>query len=180
MLNYLIKIIDGGREEDKKLLEKFLEDLPSNGCISYIRSLVGKTWHYDRLFSNLEVVVNKWDSVEYEFLDKEVEEKKNNFFQNAVNFMEYTSSTIFIKDHNPNLCGIAEEWRENNPKEYTEALEKIPEKGRIVGESYDDFVRFAKQKLNKPKLSWVIYTILILLLPLLGSLITILIQEYFY
>lgn len=179
MLDYLIKVIDGGRKEDKQLLEKFLRDLPSNGCVSYIRSLVGKTWNKDQLFSYLDTVWYEWDNVEHEFLDKEIEEKKKLFFQNARNYIDYVALKVFSIDHNLDYCGLAEEWLEHNPEEYKGALEKIPEKGRIVGQSYDEFVRFAKQKLNKPKLSWIFYTIAILLLPLMGSLMTILAQKFF-
>ena len=178
-MNYIIKIIDGGREEDKKLLKKFLSDLPSNGCIDYIRDLGGKTWHKDSLFSHLSIIWHKWDNVEHEFLDKKTEKKKKLFFQNVENYLNYVALNTFSVEHNLDYCGVSEEWREHNLKEYNEVCKKIPEKGRIVAEGYDEFVRFTKQRLNKPKFLWVVYTTLILLLPLIGLLITILVQKYF-
>ena len=178
MLNYIIKIIDGDRKEDKLLLKEFLEDLPSNGCIEYIGSLMGKSWYKDDLFSKLNTVCHKWDNVEHEFFDKKIEKSKKDFFKKAKDYISYISLNTFTKEYNVDMCGVAEEWRENNLQKYEEACIKIPEKGELVGKSYDEFVRLAKKNLNKPKISWVIYAIIILLLPIIGSVMTILFQKY--
>lgn len=178
MLNYIIKVIDSSRETDKLLLREFLKDLPSDGCVEYIRNLVGTSWHSDSFFSRINLICLSWDNVEHEFTDKRIEKEKKAFFKIVEDYINYVSLNTFVQRHNREWSEVAHEWKETNPKKYRDVIFEIPRKGVLIGDAYDEFVRLAKNRLNKPKFSWVIYAIIILLLPTIGSVITILVQKY--
>jgi len=133
-------------EFDKKLFNEFLSDLPPSGAIGFIDEL---NFHYIFKLDNLNELFSfcaKWDSVEYEFMNKELEIKRLEFYKKLNIFLDELGVVSSDIDGNGTQSIIPKEFRIGKKPSYLlESVEKINNLSKEVYKLHQEFIRLGKE-----------------------------------
>jgi hypothetical protein len=140
------------RISDYKLLEKFLAEFPSN-CASAIllkEHDFGNSFHRDKL-KQIDEFYYQWNGAEYNFIDSEIDKKRNEFFENCKHFLlkvaEYTTPvgasnfSSVIPDHLR-----AEDW--NLPQWVTSQIKELNDLATNLFKEHQQLIKFTKSKIQ--------------------------------
>jgi hypothetical protein len=131
---------------DRKLFEKFNEDLPFFN-VDYIESTSLKsTFLINKLdpFFNFQII---WKDVHHTFLNKILEKKKKQLYKSNDEFARLIAEKTF-STHNPRLYRIPEEWEINDKRGYDEVCRNIYDTQTKVVNDYNDFIQTAKKNIK--------------------------------
>lgn len=134
-------------EADKKALRDFLEMVPSNGTIAYLRhrNFAGYSFDWNRL-SDIERFNNERNGPDCEFLDPELEKARSDFRKSCHAFLVLLVLNTF-PTHSDNRQSVPSDWEIENPKRFNKAVDQIHKAADLVCTTYDNLVRLGRRKL---------------------------------
>ena len=134
-------------EVDKQVFNKFMEAVPSDGTIRFLRTnnFAGFSFDWKEL-KDIDLFTNEHDGPEREFLDPALEAGRQLFRKNCEEFLHFLALNTFpLRNGRQSL---PEEWEVENPKRFFESVKQIHDGSAAVCESYDGLVRNARKKLK--------------------------------
>ena len=147
-LNQNQQDLEAEREADKKLYKKFLNLLPSDGAILFIRNHDFEA-SFDR--SEIEPLITfqrYWNKAEYKFLDTDLEEKNFLLFKKVLYLNEFIFRHTSECENNPQRSWIPLEVRSQNREKFKEIAIDIKKLAFEVALAHYEFVIVARQKLK--------------------------------
>lgn len=138
-------------EADKKLFDKFLEELPSNSAsIKLLKEHdFGNSFFGDHT-NEIENFVNKWNVSELQFLDSELEEKKMDLWQNCHKFLLKLAESSGPIGNGPRFSVIPDHCRGDwdLPEFVNERVRELNKNATICHNLHQEMVALCKQKLK--------------------------------
>ena len=144
------QVLDNRNKEDKETLKSFLEILPPNGSISYIRETnFGNYFDVDEL-SDIFNLINRKSDPELTFIDTGLERKRLELIDRIIEF----NNELGMKSFPAKQIGVGRLNCIQRPEEIGEEKFKIQmdyfnNLSNDICKSYDGMVIEAKHKLNK-------------------------------
>lgn len=133
-------------EADKKVLRDFIEAVPSNGSIRFLRDNdFGGSFELEHLHG-LRVFVFDRNGPEHEFLDPELEAARNQFWKAGRALFSALAVNTFPASRE-GLQSVPRDWREDKPQQFARAVSEIHVAADSVCGTYDVLVRLARKKL---------------------------------
>jgi hypothetical protein len=134
-------------EADKKVLRDFLEIVPSNGSIRFIRTNNFEFPFRDKSLDDIDFFFNDRNGPDYEFLDPELETVRQKF-RGACEALLSVLATQTFPTNNPDWQSVPDDWAEGkDPKRFHRAVDEIHTAAETVCRTYDELVRLARRKL---------------------------------
>lgn len=134
-------------EADKRVLRDFMETVPSNGTIRFLRTnnFAGFSFEWKRL-EDIERFVEDRNGPDHEFLDLELEAARQRFRENCRALLVALATNTFPTT-NQDRQAVPPEWEIEAPERFNSAVEEINAAADAVCSTYDDLVRLARKKL---------------------------------
>lgn len=133
-------------EADKNILRDFLEVVPSNGTISFLRT---RSFAYSldwKRLGDIERFLQDRDGPDHEFLDAELETARKKFRQSCQALLVSLATYTFPTNHEDRQS-VPQEWEIDAPERFIRAVKDLDTAADAVWSTYDDFVRLARRKL---------------------------------
>lgn len=134
-------------EADKQVLRDFLEVVPSNGSIRFLRTNNFNFSFETKRLEDIERFACDRGGPEHEFLDAELESARVALRERCIAFLGTLVGNAF-PTNNANREGVPSEWEDEQPERFKQAVMEISEAADVVCESYDSLVRMARRKLG--------------------------------
>jgi hypothetical protein len=131
---------------DYKLFQKLKGNLPANGSIHFITQLSFGDAFYLNELNDLRNFVENWNTVDYEFMDEEIESKKVILYDVARNFLRVVATNTFQLDNGTQ--SIEKSWRYQEPERYSNAVKEMNELADETHKAYVELIRLARRKLE--------------------------------
>ena len=134
---------------DKTLFSKFLNALPSNeGSINFLREHdFHNTFELEKL-NQLRTFAMGWDNVEYEFLNKKLEDIRKELMDLIYEFIDISSHATFpIRDGFQTAIPRYTEEGEI-PQRAIDSIKSMNKLGDNIFEKHQELARLGKQQLN--------------------------------
>ncbi len=135
-------------EADKKVLRDFMEIVPSNGSIKFL-----KKHDFGGIFrtSDLEEIdafYHDRNGPDHEFLDQELESVRQKFRESCRTLLGVLASRTF-PTNTPGWASVPDDWetKDPNPDRFDRAVGEIHTAADAVCTTYDHLVRLARKKL---------------------------------
>lgn len=145
-LLYLVFQDQRNQEHDMKLFQKFLDTLPSNDAIQYLRDTPMEGIVDASRFRGLNKFIHEWDNAENEFMTRTIEKHKRKLMESISVFLGYFSlNTWNLRE---NLQQIPPEWREDQPARYKKVETELNRMADNIVKTHQQFVRLCKVKLK--------------------------------
>ena len=142
------EIIDQ-KKVDKALFAKFMSVLPSSGSIEFINRFNMAGWSFNRdEFKQLDNFHHDWSSPEYQFLDKQIDDKRKRLHELVAQYLAYLAINTFPVRGAVGISSVPEEWEEEQPERFHETVTKLHEFARLVVEAHSDLVKTARNHLK--------------------------------
>lgn len=134
-------------EADKKTLRDFMELVPSNGTIRFLRdrNFAGFSFEEKRL-EDLEAFYISRGGPDHEFIDAELEAARQKFRQSSRR-LDIAIGTYTYPTNNEGRQSVPADWEIDNPESFNNAVTEIHAASDAVCEAYDQLVRLARKKL---------------------------------
>jgi hypothetical protein len=134
-------------EADKKVLRDFMETVPSNGSITFLRTnnFAGFSFEWKRL-EDLEAFFHDRNGPDHEFLDPELEAARQNFRKSCRALLGTLAINTFTTD-TKGWQAVPDDWEIKTPERFDHAVTEIHAAAEAVCCTYDDLVRLARNKL---------------------------------
>ncbi len=133
--------------EDRKTLRDFMQILPSNGSIEFLRNRDFAGWSFDWEFlRDLENFVYTRNGPDHEFIDPELERLRTALLRAGKALLSLLALETFpvgSKDRQ----SVPEEWEIEQAERFRRVVHQIHTGADRVCEAYDNLVRKARQKL---------------------------------
>ena len=134
-------------EHDKKLFEKIIEILPSNSpSIMLVKEKTLNMFHSDELNDFIKVM-NELNGSEYSFFDVELEDERKKLYMLINKFINDISMKTYSHHNNASYKCVPPEWESTKPELYKDTLDILHIKATELFKVYDEFVKFAKERL---------------------------------
>jgi hypothetical protein len=134
------------RATDRILFEKFLNELPSSGIITSLRTQEG-VWSYrDEEFDQLFGFYDKWNRPEFSFLDTAIEEKRKLLYESVNELLTYKSLNTFSLGQG--YHGVPGEWVDTQPERFDITISKLNDLSKKVISAHEDFIQTARKLLR--------------------------------
>lgn len=134
---------------DKDLFRQFLAALPSAGSIEFIRGNNFADFSFDRRqLGQLEEFAYRWDNVEHEFLDPEMEAKRKELLAETGSFLHEIAVNTFPMPKDVNRSSVPEDWETEHPERFEKAVEAIHGLATKVVSIHTDLVRLGRERLK--------------------------------
>jgi hypothetical protein len=133
-------------EADKKILRDFLETVPSNGSIRFLRTnnFSGFSFDWKRL-EDIERFDTDRRGPDHEFLDPVLEAARKNFQRSCRVLLVSLATDTFPTDRGWQT--VPGEWEYEDPERFNRVVQEIHAAADAVCETYDELVRLARRKL---------------------------------
>ena len=134
-------------KKDRELFQEFLEVLPSSGSIDFIdtKNMAGFSFDPESLDDLREFYYN-WDDAEHEFMDDELEEKRERLYDLVADYTSLISGNTFRTDSGRQT--VPPEWEHQQPDRFAKVVSELHEKAEAVVEAHQDLVRTGRKKLG--------------------------------
>lgn len=133
-------------ESDKRVFREFMEVVPSNGSIRFLRtkSLAG-SFESERL-EDIERFVHDLGSPDHEFLDPGLERARKRFRKRCLALLGALAQHSFATSREGRYA-VPEEWEYEDPQRFNRAVSEIHKATDDVCSTYDELVRIARKTL---------------------------------
>jgi hypothetical protein len=134
-------------EADKKVLRDFMETVPSNGSIRFLRTnnFAGFSFEWKRL-EDIEAFFYERNGPDQEFLDPELESARQKFRENCQALLCALATHTF-PTNNEDRQAVPDDWEIEAPERFSRAVSEIHKAADAVCRTYDALVRLARKKL---------------------------------
>jgi hypothetical protein len=134
---------------DYPLFCQFIQDVPSNGSISFIRDFGfgDSSFELSRL-RDLDTYHHKWRDAEHEFLTPKLERLRLEFSESLINFLGLVSVNTF-PTHNPGWNRIPDEWEENDPARFRQVSKMLNDAADKVVNAHQQLVRACRRTIKE-------------------------------
>jgi hypothetical protein len=133
---------------DQELFQRLRQDLPSNGSIAFIdtNNFAGFSFELSRL-SDLDTFVHVWDDAEHEFLNKKLEQKRQQLMALVKEYLSVIALQTF-PTHTSGWNSVPEEWEHEQPQRFNEVVTKLHNLAGQIVQLHQDLFRTARKKLK--------------------------------
>lgn len=134
-------------EKDRELFKEFLEVLPSSGSIDFIdqKNMAGFSFDSEKL-DDLRDFYYDWDDAEHEFMDDELEAKRERLHELVADYTSLIAGKTFPTDSGHQT--VPPEWEYEQPERFAKVVNELHEKADAVVEAHQDLVRTGREKLG--------------------------------
>lgn len=134
---------------DREMFQKFLQDLPSNGTIEFLRSHSFENQFSLKKLEQIRESLYTWNNAEYEFLNVELETLKKVLFEKIDEF-DYELATHSYSQPNGLFSTIPDLYQCEHvlPPHVMETINKLNNLASEIYELHQGFIREVKRKLN--------------------------------
>jgi hypothetical protein len=134
-------------EADKKTLREFLEIVPSNGSIKFLRTRNFAGFSFDwNCLRDIEVFVHEREGPDHEFLDLELERARQKFRMSCQTLL-IVLAKYTIPTSKEDRQTVPPEWELDAPERFHRVVDEIHTATDAVCNTYDCLVRLARKKL---------------------------------
>jgi hypothetical protein len=139
-----ITSIQGRRNWNASLSQKFFEEFPSSGfSVPFLKNHnMGDPFHENSL-KEIERFLDDWDDAEHEFLDNKAENIKKEFYSRLATFYENLSLNIYPQYQEGMFSMEIKDFESNQNK-----LEKMKELNKMAHELYDKHQNLTRRLLS--------------------------------
>jgi predicted nucleotide-binding protein len=136
------------KEADRQLYAELREALPSNGSIRFIRDLImgGSAFDMKKL-DDLYNFMRDWNDVEHEFLDKELEERRNRLYTLIEEYLELIGLYTFPTE-NGAMQSLPSGLAYSDNERYVREVNQLHNKAAEVFKAHQDLIRTTRYKLE--------------------------------
>jgi hypothetical protein len=133
-------------EADRTLYGKFVDTMPSTGCIEQIGNANFQSAFSQTMFKDLRDFHRGWNNAQHEFMDKDIEAARTQLYELIIELFDFvTQYSSQIKD---DVYEIPKVW-ENMPRSYSADLVRSANRMcRRIYDSHQTLIRTAKTKLR--------------------------------
>ncbi|MBN3890509.1 MAG: CHAT domain-containing protein [Nostoc sp. JL31] len=137
-----------GKELDQELFQRFLEELPSNGSIRFIKeaNMAGFSFQVNRL-DQLHNFSFKWADAEHEFIDPVLESKRKELFNLIEQYTIYVAYNTY-PTHRVGFNTVPPEWEKEQPEQFWRVVDELHELAGKVVEAHQELVRLGRTQLS--------------------------------
>jgi hypothetical protein len=133
-------------EADRKVLRDFMETVPSNGSIRFLRTNnFGFSFESARL-EDINRFTYDRNGPDHEFLDPELETARKTFRGSCLSLLRALNGHSFVTNREDRE-GVPSEWQEKDPERFYRAVDELNKAADVLCGSYDQLVRMARKKL---------------------------------
>jgi|GEM_PF-3887989 len=136
-------------EADKKLYSEFIETVPSDGIIKFIkRNSIAIGFKRGKL-QDLRNFDENWRDAEHEFIDDELERKKKDLLELVEDYFEIIGGNMVTDvntDGTPEVK-LVEKYK-LNPPEHQKIMKKLDSQSDKIVDKHQELIRIAKNKLG--------------------------------
>lgn len=134
-------------DHDRSVFKEFFELLPAErGDIKFLQEFWHPKRHHRDDFGDLRDFHHNWSkNPNREFLNGDVEAKRQKFAAALDAFFGKKASNMFVSPADPEFFEIPPEWEATDPDRYRSVREEISRLADVVIESYIELVRTARQ-----------------------------------
>lgn len=136
--------------KDKVLFKKFLEELPSNGSIEFLKTHSFQNGFYLENLRQIQNFTQNWDNAEHEFIDAKLETLRKQLLENIKTFL-YINSMGSYSLGNGYFTTIPDAYRLddfNVPKHVIDKMKEMDDLAEKVVELHQKLIRIAHKLLN--------------------------------
>ena len=136
-------------EADKELYAEFVETLPSDGTIQFIRrNSIGDGFEKRRL-QDLRNFDENWRDAEHEFIDDELERKKKDLLKLVEDYFGLIGGSMVTDatSNSPPEVILVEKYK-FDPSKYQKIMKKIDRQSDKIVDKHQELIRVAKNKLG--------------------------------
>lgn len=134
-------------ETDKKVFEKFVNTLPWNGSIGFIRAVDFHNVFETDSINDFHEFIFRSQNPAFEFIDPDLEGIKLELFEKITEFVGLVGIKTY-PTHQVKRNSVPKEWRESNPKVYNESVKILNNFTIEICECYDNLIKTAIRKLG--------------------------------
>jgi hypothetical protein len=134
-------------EADKKILRDFLEVVPSNGAIAFLRvnNFAGSSFDWKEL-KDITNFCYKRNGPDHEFLDTTLEAARQRFRARCNDLLAILALNTF-RTQEEGYSTVPPEWEYEDPQRFNSVVKQIHAEADSVCRAYDKVVRLARRKL---------------------------------
>lgn len=138
----------GWVEHDRRLFQKLVDELPSDGAIRFLREQpMGFSWPR-RKIDPLERFAHEWNTVEREFVREELERGRKDLLAKANAYVGIVTRNTWPVGSNHDLVSVPSEWELEQPERFSKTVATIEVAGDEVVSAYEDLVRLGRRCLS--------------------------------
>ena len=133
-------------EADKKILRSFIETVPSNGAVKFLRTnnFAGFSFSMNQL-DNIETFLYDCSGPDHEFLGPELEASRQKFCENCKTFLLVVATQTYSTSGG--YQAVPDNWVDDYPERFENAVSELHTTAAAVCSTYDNLVRLARKKL---------------------------------
>ena len=134
---------------DKVLFNRFLDVLPSSGSIEFVDTfnMAGFAF-WGKELDQLKKFSSRWGRPENQFLDDEIEQKRECLYRIVDEYLVYLSFNSFPLDNNIECYTVPPEWETTHPEKFKEVVNKLHDLAGQLVTAHKDLVKTARKKLT--------------------------------
>lgn len=136
-------------ENDKRLYDMVMKDLPPHGSISFLRSnnFAGFSFHLSSI-KELESFFYKYsDNPQAEFFNPQIENEFKTLLADINSFQDLICYNTFAVGTD-DLQTVPSEWEEEKPEQFWSVINDLHNAAAKVCDDYDRFVRLGKREIK--------------------------------
>jgi hypothetical protein len=135
------------RSVDRKIFDAFLNVMPSQGFIRFIKEIdIGEHFHESEL-DQLRSFCRSWNDPEHEFLDDQIDAKRKRLYELADEYYKQIILNTF-SSHPDGFIGIPREWRHKDPERYWAIVGELHDLADKMVNAHADLVRTGRARLG--------------------------------
>lgn len=136
--------------KDKLLFEKFLEELPSNGSVEFLRTHSFQNGFYLEYLRQILNFEQNWNDAEHEFINEKLEKLRKELLENIKDFVYVNANGSYPLGDGyftttPNAYRL-DDW--NMPQHVIDKMKNMDDLADKVVKTHQNFIRIANKILN--------------------------------
>jgi len=136
------------KELDQQLFKSFLEVLPSNGSIRFIKeaNMAGFSFSLENL-NQLYTFLHEWTDAKHEFIDQDLELKRKELLSLIDKYTDSIALNTY-PTHRSKFNTVPPEWEEEDPERFWHVVDELHDLARKIVRAHQDLVRLGRLRLN--------------------------------
>jgi hypothetical protein len=131
---------------DQELFLEFLNIMPSDGAIRFLRKQEMGGHFNRRGLDDLYAFVGTWEDVTHEFQDSKLEAKRKQLLQQVNDYCDLIG--LYTEQDHGDSHHIRPYLRHEQPDEFQKAVRELHKQADKIVKLYDEFIRLGRKKLR--------------------------------